>query len=299
MPILFAFALGAAAAPAAAAAAAEPPADAPAEAKKLVEDCSARRFEATIKGTVAGKPRESKVKLCGTPGQTDAEWIVTLKDAIAKVVANPKMAPGAKQQIITAVNAEIVRLGAAPAAAPASGLVNAPGLAKSTPMPAPRRAPSVTAPQYSALPAFPPPPTAKPAPVSGGATPALGGAVAIAPAAYVPPLPRPRLSFSCFSDGDIAAGGPCFRFDRDTRITVRAGEPLKDTVLRFVRDGEQRADYALPPLARGRSASLTLPREVCARAVGGKLSIAIVRGPAGKPQFAQVVGTEGPYNLTC
>lgn len=295
MPILFALALGAAAAPAAA----EPPADGPGAAQKLVEDCSAHRFETTIKGMSNGKPRESKVKLCGTPGQTDAQWIATLKDATAKVAANPKMPAGAKQQIITAVNAEIVRLGAVPAAGGAPALLNAPGLAKSTPLPAPRRSPSVAAPQYSALPAFPPPPAANPAPAIGGAAPAFGGAATVAAAAYAPPLPRPRLSLTCFSDGDLAAGGPCFKFDRSTRITVRAGEPLKDTLLRFVRDGEERADYPLPPLTRGRSASFTLPREVCARAVGGNLSIRIVRGPAGKPQLAQVVATEGPYNLTC
>ena len=294
MPFLIALAIGAAAQ-----ASAPPPGEPPAEVRKLVEDCSAHRFETTIKGMSKGKPRESKVKMCGTRGQTDAEWIGTLKDAIAKVAANPAMPPSAKQQIIAAVNAEIVRLGASPPAGAAPALVNAPGLAKSTPLPPPRRALGGAAPQYSALPAFPPPAVAKPGPASGGTATGPGGAGPIAPAAFVPPLPRPRLTLTCFSAGDITANGPCFRFDRDTRITVRAGESLKDTLLRFVRDGEERADQPLPPLARGRSASFTLPREVCARAVGGNLSIKIVRGPAGKPHLAQVVGTEGPYNLTC
>jgi len=292
MPLLIALALGAAA-QASAPQSAETSAEPPSEARKLVEDCSAHRFETTIKGMSKGKPHESKVKLCGTAGQTDAEWIGTLKDAITKVAANPAMPPSAKEQIISAVTAEIARLGATPPAGPAPALVNAPGMAKPAPLPAPRTTPSAAAPQYSALPTFPPPPVAKADPASAGT------AAAIAPAAYVPPLPRPRLTFTCFSAGDIAANGPCFKFDRDTRITVRAGEPLKDTLLRFVRDGEERADYPLPPLTRGRSASFTLPREVCARAVGGSLSIKIVRGPAGKPHLAQVVGTEGPYNLTC
>ncbi len=297
MPMLTAFVLGAAV-QAATPQPADTPVKPPEEVQKLLEDCSAHRFETTIKGMSKGKPRESKVKMCGTAGQTDAQWIETLKDAIAKVAANPAMAPSAKEQIITAVNAEIVRLGATPPAS-APALINAPGLAKSSPMPAPRRAPTVAAPQYSALPALPPPLPAKPAPSSGGTGAGPGGAAPIAPASYVPPLPRPRLKLTCFSDGDLAPNGPCFKFDRGTRITVRAGEPLKDTLLRFVRDGEDRADYPLPPLTRGRSASFTLPREVCARAVGGRLSIQIVRGPAGKPHLAQVVATEGPYNLTC
>jgi hypothetical protein len=289
MPLLLALALGAAAAQDKQQVAAEPPA----AAKKLIEDCNAHRFETTIKGMSKGKLRESKVKLCGTPGQTDAEWITTLKDAVAKVTANPAMAPSAKQQIITAVNAEIVRLGAIPPAA-APSLVGAPGLANSAPLPTPRRAPGAAGPQYSALPAFPPPIAAKPVlpqAIAGGAT--------VTAAPFVAPLPRPRLTITCFSDGDLVSDGPCFKFDRHTRITVRAGEPLKDTLLRFVRDGEERADYVLPPLTRGRSASFALPREVCAHAVGGNLSVKIVRGPAGKPQLAQVVGTEGPYNLTC
>lgn len=281
MPLIIALALGALAP-----AAAEPPADA----QKLVQDCSAHRFETTISVTRDGAPHQSKVKMCGTPGQTDAEWVNTLKDAIAKVAANPTMPPSAKQQIIDAVNLEIVRLraGAAPAATPVPALVNAP------PLPAPRTTPAAAAPQYSALPPFPPPMVAQTPPAT-----ALGGAAVVAAAPFVPPLPRPRLSLSCYSAGDIAVDGPCFAFDRHTLITVRAGEPLKDTLLRFVRDGDERADYPLPPLARGKSTRFALPREVCAHVAGGQLTIRIVRGPAGKPHLAQVVGTEGPYNLTC
>ena len=286
---LFALALGAATAPPAG-----PSSEPPAEVRKLMEDCSAHRFETTVKGTRKGKPHESKVKLCGVAGQTEAQWIGTLKDAIAKVDANAAMSPSVKQQIITAVNAEIVRLGANPASAIGTALVDAP------PLPAPRRLPTVAAPEYSALPAFPPPPVAQPVTPSAGAITASGGTtLAAAATAYVPPLPRPRLSLTCFSDGDLAGNGPCFKFDRHTRVTVRAGEPLKDTLLRFVRNGKESVDHPLPPLAQGRSASFALPRQVCSRVSGGNLSIQIVRGPAGKPHLAQVVGTEGPYNLTC
>lgn len=289
MPFMFALALAAAPAAVATAPAEGAP---PAEAQRLIEDCNAHRFETTISVKSGGVPRQSKVKFCGVTGQSDAEWIGTLRDAIVKVEGNPKMPPSAKEQIISAVKIEIVRLGAsvapaASAASPAPALVNAPAL------PAPRATPSNAAPQYSALPPFPPPP------VAGQPAAALAGLAPTAAAAPAPPpLPRPKLSFTCFSAGDIA-NGPCFGFDRDTILTARAGEPLKDTMLRFVRNGEVRADYPLPPLAKGRSTRLKLPREVCARVVGGSLTIRIVRGPAGKPQYAQVVGTEGPYNLRC
>jgi hypothetical protein len=264
---------------------------------KLVQDCTAHQFETTIGVTRGGKPAQSKVKLCGTPGQSDAEWIGTLKDAIAKVSANPQMPETAKKQIISAVNLEIVRLGAAPAVAAStpstSALVNAP------PLPAPRRSATTTAPLYSALPPFPPPVSAPVAGTIATSAAPVAGAPFAAAAPFVPPLPRPRLSFTCFTAGDVGGDGPCFAFDRDTRITVRAGEPLNNTLLRFVRGGDERADYPLPPLAKGRSASFQLPRAVCSRAVGGKLTIRIVRGPANNPAAAQVVGTEGPYNLRC
>lgn len=285
MPLIVALALGAAAAPAAA----EPPA---AE-QKLAQDCSAHRFETSISLARDGKPHQSKVKLCGTPGQTDAQWIGTLKDTVVKVAADARMPPAAKTQIIAAVNLEIVRLGASPAVA-TSVPAPVPMLIEAPPLPAPRKAPSAAGPQYSALPAFPPPVTAAPVAAIGSA-----GAAIVAPAPYFRPLPRPRLSFSCYTAGDISVDGTCFAFDRDTMITVRAGEPLKNTLLRFVRDGDDRADFALPPLARGKSVRFTLPRAVCSHAVGGKLTIRIVRGPAGKPNLAQVVGTEGPYNLRC
>lgn len=290
MPLLFVLALGAAAAQASV------PATEPlAEVKKLVDDCSAHRFETTISGESNGKLRESKVKICGKTGQTDAQWIATLKDAAAKVADNPDMPAASREQIILALNAEIARLGAELAATNASRLDKTPGL------PAPVRPVAGADPQYSALPAFPPPMAAQPAPnPSGPAQIAAQPAPGLASAApVVARLTRPRMAISCFSAGDIGGDGPCFAFDRNTRIFVRAGEPLNDISLRFIVGGERRADHALPALAPRRVASFALPRAVCSRAAGRHMSIEIVRGPAGKPDLAQVVGTEGPYNLTC
>lgn len=284
MPLMLALALGAAQA-------AAPPVGA----KQLVEDCSAHKFETMISVTSRGIPKQTKVKFCGLTGQTDTDWIGTLKDAIVKVEANPRMPPSAKQQIIAAVKLEIVRLGGsvAPASPPAAAPAPVSTATAAPVPPPPPRPPAASAPVYSALPPLPAPP------VPGQSVATLPGLAAATPAQPAPPpLPRPKLSFTCFSAGDIA-DGPCFGFDRDTMISARAGEPLKDTMLRFVRNGEVRADYPLPALGKGRTTRFKLPREVCARVVGGSLTIKIVRGPAGKPQFEQVVGSEGPYNLRC
>src|SRR5207253_4111165 len=122
----------------------------PAEAAALIASCNARKFETTIHVTVAGKPKSSLVKLCGTVGQTDAEWRRTLTDAAAKVAANPRMSPDAKQQIIAALNLEIAKLPlvtsiALPPARPAA----------SAPTPPPVRAPLADTPEYSTLPPLP------------------------------------------------------------------------------------------------------------------------------------------------
>ena len=121
--------LAALALPAVAAAAQEPALAAEDEA---VQDCSARKFETFVERVVDGAPRKSRVKLCGKAGQTDADWIATLEDAIAKVRENIEMPPDARNQIVAAVSAEITRLRDPAAAASASA---APAL---TPRAAPR-----------------------------------------------------------------------------------------------------------------------------------------------------------------
>lgn len=237
------------------------PADAPsAEMQKLLQNCDARKFETVIDVTVEGKPRKSKVKLCGTAGQSDADWIKTLKEAVDKTAANQKMPQAMRDRIITALNGEIARL---------TGLQPKAAATASAP-PAPK-------------PALPPP------------TRVLASA-----GVNVPMLSRPRLSMTCFAPGDLAGDGPCTGFERDTLLIVKAGENLPPgTSLRFVRNGDRQADVELAQLKRGKSMRVALPREVCRGVVGGRLEIRIVRSvPAVGPK-GQEVGKEGPYNLRC
>ena len=56
-------------------------------AAKIVQNCDAHKFETVVHEMVDGQPHQSKVKLCGKTGQSDSEWIGTLKDAISKVDA--------------------------------------------------------------------------------------------------------------------------------------------------------------------------------------------------------------------
>lgn len=278
------------------------PKKAPDAVQSLVQSCDAHKFETIIEvpgpdGTV----KHSRVKLCGNEGQSDADWIRTLKDAVAKTQANTEMPASVREQIVTAVNAEIARielpskvgllppikgLGSAPSPfADYSALPPLPSSPSS--LPAPRSmARSAPSDDFAAL---PPMPDTPPAPVH-----VLPGASAALPA-----LPRPKLSFACFTPGE-GGEGPCTDFTRETLVTVRADEDLPaGTSLRFVARGNEPADVELAQLKRGRSMRFALPSAVCRGMTNGSLEIRIVRSVPAAGSSGQEVGQEGPYALRC
>lgn len=257
------------------------PAEAPsAEMQKLLQNCDAHKFETVIDVMVDGKPKKSRVKLCGTEGQSDADWIKTLKEAVDKTAANQKMPQPVRDQVIAALNGEIARLTGLIPKAPAA-------TAKLPPPRSARPTQNTMARDYTSLPplpATPPPPTR----------------VLAAAGINAPMLSRPRLSMTCFAPSDLAGDGPCTGFERDTLLIVKAGEDLPaGTSLRFVRNGDRRADVQLAQLKRGKSMRLPLPPEVCKGVVGGRLEIRIVRSAPAVGPTGQEVGKEGPYNLRC
>jgi hypothetical protein len=293
--IVLALALGSTAA-AAAPPKKTPPADGPnAEVKQLLENCDAHKFETTVDTVVDGQPHRSKVKMCGKDGQSDADWIGTLKDAIAKLDANKKMDPAVRAQIVTAVNAEIARVQAA-ATSQQTVLAEDPGFGKET---------SSISREYSSLPplpAAPPPPPKVLSPTVSSTlpqtTPMRTAPVAVAPAAaasvaMAPTGPAPKLSFTCFSPGDLGGDAPCTGFDRETTLTVRAQSDVPAGVaLRFLRNGDRRAEVDLAQLHRGKSLRIALPSAVCAGVSDGSLQLQVVQNGA-------AVKSDGPYSLRC
>ena len=112
-------------------------------------------------------------------------------------------------------------------------------------------------------------------------------------AAPPPVFAAPRLTFACYSPGDIGGDGPCAEFDRETMLTVKAGDKVPAGVtLRFVRNGEGRADVDLASLSSGRSMRMALPRDVCAGFGAGRLELQVIENGA-------VVSSDGPYALRC
>jgi len=293
--ILAAAALGLGLAAAAVGAPAKRAAPAPAPAApKLMQSCDAHKFETIVTATVDGQPHQSKVKLCGNEGQSDAEWIGTLKDAIAKLDANKEMSAAVRDQIVTAINAEIARLQTVSIGPRKEQASIGPSIAPLPPRPTP--VPSTQmADEYSSL---PPLPTAPPQPPRVMGPGAITSVAATSARAKSPPLPlatgpAPKLSFACYSPGDVGSDAPCDQFGRETVLTVRAGEDIGGGIqLRFQRNGEERATIELAELTRGKSMRISLPREVCQGFVDGRLDLLLVKDGA-------LLKSDGPYNLRC
>ena len=105
--------------------------------------------------------------------------------------------------------------------------------------------------------------------------------------------PAPKLILTCFSPGDIGGDAPCATFDRETILTVRAGDDVPAGLeLRFARNGETRATVELAALKKGRSMRIPMPRDVCAGMGDGRLDLQLVRGGG-------LVKSDGPYSLRC
>jgi hypothetical protein len=252
------------------------PAEPPSGEKSLVQNCDAHRFETTIQQMVDGKPKQSKVRMCGTEGQSDADWLRTLKDAVKKTQAS-EMPPGVKQQIVAAVNAEIERLSTPALNLPAGGDIS------KLPKTAMTTTPQVPLSRdYDAL---PPLPTASNVPPPD----VLGTSGALAPA--------PRVTLRCALAGDEDRPTACDSIDKDTLLVLRADDSYPAGLdLHFVRHGDDRADVSVPALKPGQTAILRLPPRVCMGVVRSRLEIQALgsNAPTGTP-----AGSVGEYDLRC
>lgn len=248
------------------------------------ESCAARQFETIVNFMVDGKPRRSRVRICGKEGQSDSDWLRTLKDSVNKTAASTTLQADAKSQIITALNAEIAELeaGMKPSSSLA-GIVALPPQALSPRRPSTAQGSPSAPTEYSSLPPMPAPRTT------------AGAAVT----ASLPPLPRPKLTIRCLTPGQIGGSIPCETFERDTLVTVRADEDLPGgTSLRFLRRGDNRGEIELAQLRKGQAIRFRLPPEVCIGVVGSRIHLEVVRRLA-RDSAARPVDTLGPYELSC
>jgi len=257
---------------------------------KLIQSCDAHKFETVVDLLVDGQPKKSKVKLCGVEGQSNADWIGTLKDAIRKLEANKEMPAAQRDQIVSAIRAEIGRLSIV-----------------ATPVPPPKREAteqpaSPLSRDYAALPPMPLPVPAPPSIERPPATPVQPSAIEPAPSPVPVALPAPapapvvvlpKLSFACYTPGDIGGEAPCAGFEHDTLVTVQSkGNVPGGAALHFIRNGEDRADVDLAPLSHGGSMRVALPPDVCAGFGAGRMELqVVVNGSRAR--------SEGPFPLRC
>jgi hypothetical protein len=242
-----------------------------------VQSCEVHSFATTIQVTGPdGKPKESRVRMCGTVGQSDADWILTLKDAVKKTELNPTMPAVAKEQIIAAVSAEIMRL-----STPALNLPGMTDIAK-LPKAATAETERPLSRDYGALAPLPTETNVEPPHLLGP-----GGLIG----------PVLRLTFRCAVAGDEDRPAVCDEIDKDTIMVVRADEAFPSGLdLRFNRHGDNRADQNLPALKVGQSARLRLPPAVCAGVVRSKVEILAL--PAGA-RAGTAPSSVGEYDLRC
>lgn len=247
------------------------------EKQAFLQSCAARKFETTIQIVEDGAKLGKKVTLCGNAGQTDADWVDTLKDAAAKTEANADMAPDVKGQIVTALNLEITRIEAV------SRTVTLPKAIEAAPEVADRA-------QYSVLP--PIPDASKRATMSPRDPIKLTARAADAP--RLPPVKKPRLTIRCLAPGEAGGGSICAALERDTLLMVRADEDLASAAsLRFLRRGDAKGQIELAQLRQGQQVRSKLPSQLCAGVASSKVQIEVLAGGG------QVVDTLGPYRLHC
>lgn len=240
----------------------------PAELKALADSCTDHKFETIVAADGAG--RGKRVKICGKPGQTGAEWLVTLKDSARKVEADPAMSQGVKDQIIAALKVEIARMEIVAKPAPSTAPVATLAIPKE-PVSVPEAAP-----QYSSVPPLP-----APLPRASAATASASKSAVV----------RPRLTIRCGLPRENFA--ECARFERETQILIRADEDLADgTSLRFLRGGDQRAELDLGTLRKGESLREKLPGRVCSGVMRGRVQVQVL-------SKNQVAETLGPFALHC
>lgn len=245
--------------------------------KALADSCSARMFE-TVVPVAPG--RGTKVKICGVPGQTDAQWLVTLKDSLAKTESNAAMEPAVREKIVAALQAEIDRL-EGEAATPSMTAIadNAAIDLPSLPV-----APSETAPAYSILPPLPAP--KRPAPTN-----LAGGATKVSTSQEADPPARLNLTVRCGLPGETFDS--CAKLRGETRLLVQAVEDIAaGTVMRFVRDRDMREEIELGALKKGAALRYKLPGRVCRGVFRGRVEVQLVTK-------GRVSETLGPYPLDC
>jgi hypothetical protein len=241
------------------------------QAEALRSQCGDRRFETSAEGLIDGEMKRRKITLCAAPGDSDAQWITKLENAIVWIKGQPGLSDPVKAKLVADLEAKIgeVRFVAPMRALPSRGLPAADAL-------------------VSNVPPMPPP-----LPVS-----TLSGAAMLALAP--PVVARPPLTLRCLAAGERGDGTRCGRLASNTVFAVHADGNLSGPVtLRFMRRGEFRAESSVAALRQGQVVRLKMPAQVCAGVVRADVAIEVMSGQPTPGRISQIADKFGPFDLHC
>lgn len=234
------------------------PDDAAAEVARNITRCEGQSF---VFAWGAGA-NPTKVTLCSDKGASHEQVVRMLDDAATKLEQTTSLPDDRRIALVQQVRGKIAELEKAQAM-------------KAAQVPEP----AISSPLAATVPPMPRPLASLPRTVTPASSPLL--------------LPKPRLGFECYTPGDIGVGGPCVTMNRDTRLTIKAGELIQPaTSLRFLRSRELRAEIQIGPMRKGQSKRIVVPRDVCGGVVTTEIEIQVARG-------THVVDTRGPYLMRC
>lgn len=80
------------------------------EAVAVMAQCDAHKFETSAVVGEGANKRVTKLKLCAKAGESDAQWVVTLRQALDRLQAMDQIAAASRAQIADQLKAEIAKL---------------------------------------------------------------------------------------------------------------------------------------------------------------------------------------------
>lgn len=90
-------------------------------ARAIVASCGDRRFETSAEVDQQGRKRVIKIKLCAKPGEDQATWVKSLRQAATTIKGTESLPPESRTKIVADIGAEIVRVEAGTAASIVEG----------------------------------------------------------------------------------------------------------------------------------------------------------------------------------
>jgi hypothetical protein len=79
-------------------------------AKAIIAGCGERRFETSAEVMDQGQKRMTKIKLCAKPGEDDAMWVKSLRQAATTIKGTAELPEASRAKIVADLAAEIARI---------------------------------------------------------------------------------------------------------------------------------------------------------------------------------------------